>query len=291
MKRRAFLKATLTVSGAGAIYLAIRHFIGSGPVLPSHRLTTFIKPYAIWSETDFDLFLLNLDKEQEQLVLSSLNIEHKSFSPAKIKERLVWLSSNIATYPFRNKTAVDYSDLTRWVAKQHDDNNTLSPTASTFEVEKFIFESLFVGMWDKLNFDNRMKLMERIDEDNILTNRAALAALSGSAALASLSATVYFSGFAFYSTMSVVICSVAGFFGVALPFTAYTGASAIAAVLSGPVGWILLAIGAVAGGLLLGAPNASKLIPFICQMHMIKVDVLRQQGQLDSVLQILSIKK
>lgn len=81
-----------------------------------------------------------------------------------------------------------------------------------------------------------MELLQRIDPGDKIANKAGIAAMSGAAAIAALSATVYFTGFAFYSNLSVVLSTVAGFLGVTLPFAAYTTASSIISVLSGPVG-------------------------------------------------------
>ncbi len=291
MKKRTFLKAILVVGGTGSIYLAARNLLPFGKTISQHRLYPFIKPYTIWTQTDFELFLINLDDDQKNNILSALEIKDQTFNVKEIKERLIWLSTHIVSYPFKDKSYVDYSGLVRWVAKEQNGIDNLPPTASTFEMERVVLENVFVRMWDHLTPEKRMQLIEQIDQKNQIKDRTALAALSGSLALASLSTTVYFSGFAFYTTMSIAICTIAGFFGVTLPFAAYTGASAITAIVSGPIGWTLIAIGALAGGLMLGAPSASKLGPFICQMHMIKADVLRQQGQLDFTMQILATKK
>ena len=102
--------------------------------------------------------------------------------------------------------------------------------------------------------------------------------MGGGAAVAALGVTVAFTGFAFYTTMSVVMCTVAGWFGITLPFAAYAGASTTIAALSGPIGWCIAGV-AVAGGAIYAAwPSADKTAAFVMQLHFIKAQQLKQKG-------------
>ena len=116
--------------------------------------------------------------------------------------------------------------------------------------------------------------IEGIDSNQI----AGIAALGGSAALATLSTTIIFSGFAFYTGLSTFICSAAAIVGVSLPFGVYTGAAATAALLGGPIGWGLIALGSVGGAALLGSANYQKTAQMIIAIHLIKVDALEKSG-------------
>ncbi|GBD37189.1 hypothetical protein HRbin36_02319 [bacterium HR36] len=149
---------------------------------------------------------------------------------------------------------------------------------STFALERKILEQLFIRMWNKLPPREREKLLCQLDKTGCIQDKAAIAALSGAAALTFLSTTVILSGFAFYTTMSTVICAVAGFFGITLPFSAYMAASSTVALLSGPVGWVLAGILAAIGLALTGRANPKKTIPFIVSLHYIKVEHMKNAG-------------
>ena len=146
--------------------------------------------------------------------------------------------------------------------------------APTFELERWIMEACFKEIWDSLNVDQRKDLIQQINTKHKLKS-IELANMTGTGALALLNASVYSSGFAFYTTMSTVICGAAGFLGVTLPFSVYVGASTTVSVLSGPVGWVLLAIGTIGNLALLGKANWKKTMAFIINMHCLKVDLLR----------------
>lgn len=149
---------------------------------------------------------------------------------------------------------------------------------STFYLERKLLEQLFVHLWDKLPPKEREKLLCQLDKTGAIKDKASVAALSGAAALAAFSATVLLSGFAFYTTMFSIICAVAGFFGITLPFGVYATASSTVALLAGPVGWVLAAILAVIGLALLGRANVQKTIVFVSALHCIKVEHLQKEG-------------
>jgi uncharacterized protein YaaW (UPF0174 family) len=93
-----------------------------------------------------------------------------------------------------------------------------------------------------------------------------------------LSATAAFSGFAFYTTMSVTIATVALAAGVTLPFVAYAGASTLVGVLSGPVGWAIMGMAALGGAALAGRADPQKTTALIAQLHALKVEALIAAG-------------
>lgn len=141
-----------------------------------------------------------------------------------------------------------------------------------------MFSALFTETWDKLSVEQRKELLNKIDPNNKIKDKAAIVALSSSGAIAALSTSVAFSGFAFYTTMSVGISTAAGLLGVTLPFAAYTGASSVVAFLSGPVGWAIAGIAALGGVALAGRANIKKTAIFICQLHFMKVEALIEAG-------------
>ena len=89
--------------------------------------------------------------------------------------------------------------------------------------------------------------------------------------------------------MSSVISATAGFFGLTLPFAAYSGASSTAAVLSGPVGWAILGLAALGAVIFVGRANHAKTAAFVTQLHLIKVHSLKKNGRLDRVLSELEL--
>ncbi len=90
--------------------------------------------------------------------------------------------------------------------------------------------------------------------------------------------TVAFTGFAFYTTMSVTIATVAGAVGVTLPIATYTTASSVVGILSGPVGWAILGVAALGGLALAGRANLQKTTALIDQIHALKVEALIAAG-------------
>ena len=107
----------------------------------------------------------------------------------------------------------------------------------------------------------------------------AISAMSGGAAIAILGTTVAFSGFAFYTTMTVAISTVAGWLGVTLPFAAYTGTATTISVLSGPVGWCIAGLLVVGGAYWIGLPDDDAVAAFVIQVNQIKTKWLYEAGE------------
>ena len=205
-------------------------------------------------------------------------LQGKSKDIHDIQKQVLWISSNIFTYPFRDETVLNYHSLVTWVAQDSGVASELIATESTFILERAIQKQLFAQMWDKLTIKQREELLEKIDPSNKLNDKASLAALGGAAALAALSVTVVLKGFAFYMAMSVTISHVAAILGLTVPFAFYTGASSIVAFLSGPVGWAIIGISALGGIALTGRANVQKTTAFIFQIHALKVAALLAAG-------------
>ena len=150
--------------------------------------------------------------------------------------------------------------------------------APTFSLEGELYRLMFIQLWDQMEPVKRQELVEKLDSGGALKDKVAIAALGGAAALSALSATVAFSGFAFYTSMSIAIASAAGVIGVTLPFATYVGASTIVGVLAGPVGWAITALSALGGLALAGRANLQKTSALICQLHALKVEALVETG-------------
>jgi uncharacterized protein YaaW (UPF0174 family) len=250
-----------------------------------------VEPKLSWTYTELNEFLSVLPDECLVSIQKSLELVAHDAKDVQITDRekaqrevqtgLLWVSSHLVSYPFRNEAKIQYHELVKWVGSDLGVDQWILDTQPTLVVERAIQEKLFVDIWDKMSKDQRRELLEKIDTNGYLKDHAAIASLSGAGALAALSLTVHLAGFAFYTTMSTVICAAAGFFGVTLPFAAYTGASTLVAFLTGPVGWLLLAVAGAAGVALAGRANPRKTAAAICQIHAIKVAALESSEKKD----------
>ena len=257
-------------------------------------IAKYVHPKVSWSYAELNDFLdvmpdtgiISLQKSLHLIPhdAKAPSIEDRTTTLKEIQTQLLWYSSNVVTYPFRHEGKIGYHNLAKWVGTELGVDQWILDTQPTLVVERAIQEKLFVDIWDKMSPEQRRDVLQKVDADGYLKDHGAIAALSGAGALAALSMTVHLAGFAFYATMSTVICTVAGFFGVTLPFAAYTGAASTVAFLSGPVGWALLAIAAAAGVTMAGRANPRKTAAVICQIHALKVAALEASKQTDGGL-------
>ena len=194
-------------------------------------------------------------------------------SPSAIRKELLWNCCNKLRYHGLNDKKVNYhKEALQWVCGKHDLSKVQIDTLSTFDLEKKFVEKYFEEIWDKLTPQQRTELLGKIETSSksTIANKAGIAAMSGGAAIAALGTTVAFTGFAFYTTMSTVIATVAGWVGATLPFAAYTGASTTVAVFAGPVGWCIAGAGLLGGAIAAGWPDSQKTANFVITVHLIK---------------------
>ncbi len=251
------------------------------------KAAKFVKPNVKWKSKELIDFLEQLPAEEMLLLKKAMEIlgERATVNDLKgrykdavdVEKEAIWVGSNILYYPFRSSD-LNYHDMVKWTAGKLSISKHLIDSQSTFMLEREITKSFFVKLWDKLTVEQRSELLDKIDPDSEIKDKAAIAALSGAATIGVLSASVAFTGFAFYTTMSVAISTIAGFFGVTLPFVAYSGASSLVAFLSGPLGWAIIGVAAVGGIALAGRANKKKTAGFILQLHMLKVAALLADG-------------
>lgn len=259
------------------------------------RVAAFVLPKEKWTTEHFYRFLAALPTDTMLALKKSLGISAAAEMQLKggdeqgnnqdardIQKHALWLSSNILAYPFRDATKLNYHDLVTWVGGEAGVFQHVSRNAPTFEIERELQKLLFPQLWDKLTKQQREDLLVKVDPNGAIKDRAAIAALGGAGALAFLSGTVAFMGFAFYTTMSITIATAAGAVGVTLPFAAYAGASSLVGVLTGPVGWAIMGAGALGGVALAGRPNLQKTAALIFQAHALKVEALMAAGTPES---------
>ncbi|MBL9180356.1 MAG: hypothetical protein JNM65_20000 [Verrucomicrobiaceae bacterium] len=153
-------------------------------------------------------------------------------------------------------------------------------TKSSFEAEQALIKKLVAGAWDKLSQDQRREVVLKCEGLSNLTEaqKAAIITGSGGVLIATLSATILLSGFAFYTTMSSVLCASAGVLGITLPFGAYMGASSAAALVGGPVGWTVAALGIGAAiFVFFNDGDKEKLVKMVVATHLMKLRMLNDK--------------
>jgi uncharacterized protein YaaW (UPF0174 family) len=269
------------------------------PVAKRPKELAYLAPYVHrnerWGSERLFEFLNAMSKKDLTSVAKAIDVKHylgrdKARDIYAINHQLLWESSSIFTYPFKSVRSIDYQNIVAWCASEVGIGRKQSDFTTTFDLEQAILRRQFVDIWNKLDKKKRAALIKKIGisghasgirlahvSDHI--NPSVLVGMSGAGALAALSATVSFSGFAFYTTMSTVIATVAGWCGVTVPFTAYMTASSTVAALAGPIGW---AIGAVvlAGSFAAwaGSANTRTTTAFVLQLHCMKAGALYATG-------------
>ena len=244
------------------------------------HLAPYVSRLTKWKAGDLFTFCNAMNQTDLASLARGLELPTPSAEDSKpqllsaIHKEIVWQSSNIVSYSFKSIEEIDYHRIVSWCAQSVGVDSTTTSFTSTFDLEQAIVKKQFSELWDKLTNNQRLELLEKIDTGHTIQDRAAVAAMSGTAALASLSTTVYFSGFAFYTTMSVVISTVAGWFSITLPFVAYTTASSTVAVLAGPIGWAIGAVLFAAAVAWTGRANVKKTTALVMQLHALKAGAL-----------------
>ena len=252
-----------------------------------------------WSATEFNEFLLaSPDRslisfakaigpdDEETTIEQQITDRHRVID--QIRDQFLWQSKNIVKYPISDREKIDYHGTVAWVAKNQGVDPWLIKTQPTFRLEHAILEQVFGKVWEKLDRSQRIDVLAAIDEESHISeelgtaNYRSLASLGAAGLLAAFSVTVAMSGFQFYVTMSVAIHAIAGLVGITLPFAVYTAASATVAVLTGPLGWALVAAAVALGVVFAGGANVRKTTGGILQLHGTKVAAMEVGGQTDT---------
>ena len=262
--------------GVAVLILVVIFYVASRDPLAS-----YVKADAIWTPNHFNEMLNHCDASRLTALEKSLNLEPGGGAfykrVVRIKKDFIWESSHITEYLFKNVELVEYHKTVQWLAKKHGIAKDVREQESTFILERLIFEQIFHNLWEELTIQQRSELLKKIDTDGKLDIET-LALMGGTTALATLATTVYFTGFAFYTTMTTVMYTVAGFLGATLPFGVYTAATTTIAFLSGPVGWAVICIGATGTLAHLGRADMRETTAFIIQVHSLKVVALQNNG-------------
>lgn len=281
VRRRSLVVFSISTLGlVGSVFAAGRK--------PISAAAPFVLPKLKWIPNHLHGFIKALPKDARLTLKKSVELLPSGATVADlmsgdqdakdIQKRVLWLSSNILTYPFKAAFNLDYHALVTWVSAEAGVRKPIINSASTFTLERELFKMLFAQLWDKMTTKQRQDLLTKVDSAGLIKDKAAMAALGGAGALAALSTTVAFTGFAFYTTMSVAIASVASAIGVVLPFAVYGSAASLIGILSGPIGWAIMGLSAIGGMALAGRANLQKTTAFVAQIHALKVEALAAAG-------------
>lgn len=187
-----------------------------------------------------------------------------------IKKKLIWLYSSAATYPFKDNE-VPYHDMVIYCCEKQGINKSDYQYLTTFQAEQLLIKKVIATHWDKLTAEQREKVIKNSELNKLsASQKTAIILGSGTTLLSVVSTTFLLSGFAFYPTVSSVICATAGVIGLTVPFSVYMGTSTAIGFLTGPVGWAALAVGGIGTALLATGANPQKLTEKIMVIHMLK---------------------
>jgi hypothetical protein len=211
------------------------------------RVAPFVKPLDKWEGGQLFDFLNNLPLLAMLMLKQSSGIlkvtdgegmlKGSEQDARDIQKHALWLSSNVLSYAFLDKTKLNYHALVTWASSEASVPEFRIKNGSSFALEHELQKMLIPQLWDKLNSQQRNELLIKIDPHGAIKDKAAIVALSGVGAMSILSTAVALNGFAFYTTMSTTIALVASAFGTTLPFAIYTSAATTVGALSGPIGW------------------------------------------------------
>ena len=206
-------------------------------------------------------------------------LNEELISAKKIKQELLWRRYNKLNYLWHNEDKINYHyDIVKWVANKKGISKDQINSMPTYALERKVAEKYFAKIWDKLTVEQKKELLAKIEKetDSSVGDIAAIASLSTAAAIATLSTTVAFTGFLFYTTMSTVICTVAGWFGATLPFAVYMGASSTVAAIGGPIGWVVGGLLIIGGGIFLAWREVDTVAAFVMTVNAIKAKHLEK---------------
>jgi len=211
-------------------------------------------------------------------------IDSELTTPYRILSALVHTCFNEALAVTIDRDKINYHGIVEWVARKKGVAKKQIESADTFELEQAVAKQYLAKIWDQLTVEQRQELLTKIEKQGAFTiaDKAAIAAMGGGAAIAALGTTVAMTGFAFYTTMAVVISTTAGMLGLALPMAAYTGASSNVALLSGPVGWLIAAVAILGGLTYFALADVDRTAAFVMTMNVTKAS----RGQVGQSIRI-----
>ena len=194
--------------------------------------------------------LLQSASHQERSNLATILKIPVDTSPEELVLALRRAGSHSAATLARWGKPVEYEEVAADAARRLGAKGPL-PRGSPLELERVAIRAALENVLANSSPQQREALLAELAKSQGPSS-GILVTSSGALVLANLS------GFALYAGASTALGAVSGALGVTLPFAVYTGMSSVIAVAIGPVGWAVLAAGAV---YTFGGTNYKKTIP------------------------------
>lgn len=281
-RRRVITFAALLVTSACSVQL-----LSTNPFAQS---SLFVKPEVVWNSEDYNSFLNSLHPVGILALKQALGLLKPDDTEAKllgtpedltqIREAVCRKSSWFGRCA--DPRATNYHDLVIEIAKRADVDTKLLSGASTYAAEELLMEKVrlsverdFVTRWNKMPASERELLLDKVDPNKRLKDRAALVAGAGSAVIAAVATTTALTGFGAYIAATTMLAAAASAIAITLPIGVYTSLTAWISVISGPVGWGAALVGLMVAALRWQRPALEELAPFVMTMHAIKLDALQ----------------
>ena len=120
-------------------------------------------------------------------------INNEAISISEVRKALIWRAYNKTTYYFRDDKEVNYHEIVQWAAKKSGVNDEQINNLSTFALETRIIEKYFEAMWDKLDHNQRIAMLNRIEkETGVNLDKNSITTMGGAAALTALAVAAKF---------------------------------------------------------------------------------------------------
>lgn len=256
---------------------------------PMLAVAPFVRKDMVWKTTTYIEFLTSLPPAGLLALKKSLGLVPSDATVASLKgvqvdvfEINTDLCKKTSWFGIcRNPADFDYHGIVVDIAEGAQVDAAKMKNASTFEIEHLLMERTFQAIekdfsarWAAMTPSERSKVLERVDPNGELKDKAALVAGTGGAAVRAVAAIVSLTGFSAYIAATTALSAAVGAVGAVLPFAAYTTLTASIAVISGPVGWLAGAIAGIFSVVMRNRPETQRVAAFILTMHALKLDAL-----------------
>lgn len=239
-----------------------------------------------WSELAFNDLIDSMGEDSLKRTCKTLDISSSSaqdyvsnpIMKKEIKKTIAdasggWFGGDIDKILYHEK-------VLRPIARSMELDKAKIETYDTLSLERAVYNRVFEQSWTSLNENERIVFLQQSNWNIPQDKAVGLASLTGAGVLAGLSTVVKLSGFSFYVGMSTGLHAIASSMGVVFPFSLYTGASVAISLATSPVGWVAVAILAVAGVYAWAKSNqASKeatMLKTVLHMHHYKISAMQE---------------
>lgn len=247
------------------------------------RQSAQVKATGWWRHNELPDFIEGLPSDRRVGLLGSNGIDRsmastereRAITDAKaLTTELLRRTTNALAAPFMDQNITDYDGFLRDFASAN--HIEIREADTMLELERRIAESEFARIWDRMDRTTRERLARDWAGDSRVDSfdSVAVASMSGSAIVAGGTAASAVWGFNFYTGMSSAIAAAGSAVGVTFPFSLYVLNSTLWGVVTGPVGWGVIATGVAVAAWRWGEPNPASAFPIILAIHSLRVEAL-----------------